>query len=235
MSLHLFRTREIRLLIAAALCAAATHPALAGPPAAPPAGVASPGDDLLRLYAETRRFRSGHPVSPKVTRDGTAAFFLRAGPKSATQSLFMTDLKTGETREVLSPETLLAGAQEQLTAAERARLERQRISARGFTAFSLSRDGQKLAVTLGGRLYLVTRPQMKVTPLHTGETPIDPQFSPDGSAIAYARSGDVYAVDLATNRERRITRGGTEAVSHGLAEFVAQEEMERFSGFWWSP
>jgi dipeptidyl-peptidase-4 len=170
-----------------------------------------------------------------VARDGNAAFFLRSGPKSATQSLFMTDLATGQTREVLSPETLLAGAQEQLTAAERARLERQRISARGLTAFALSRDGQKLAVTLGGRLYLVTRPAMKVTALRTGETPIDPQFAPDGSAIAYARGGDVYAVDLATNRERRVTRGGTEAVSRGLAEFVAQEEMSRFSGFWWSP
>lgn len=196
---------------------------------------APPQDDLLRLYAETRRFRSGHPVSPKVARDGAAAFFLRSGPKSATQSLFMTDLSTGLTREVLSPEALLAGAKEQLTAAEAARLERQRISARGFTAFSLSKDGQKIAVTLGGRLYLVTRPELKVTPLHTGETPIDPQFSPDGASIAYARSGDVYAVDLATHRERRVTRGGTDAVSHGLAEFVAQEEMDRFSGYWWSP
>jgi dipeptidyl-peptidase-4 len=149
-----------------------------------------PQDDLLRLYAETRRFRSGQPVAPRVARDGTAAFFLRSGPKSATQSLFMTDLGSGQTREVLTPEALLSGAQEQLTAAERARLERQRISARGFTAFSLSRDGQKLAVTLGGRLYLVTRPDMKVTPLHTGETPIDPQFAPDGSAVAYARGGD---------------------------------------------
>ena len=32
-----------------------------------------------------------------------------------------------------------------------------------------------------------------------------------------------------------MTTGGTETVSHGLAEFVAQEEMNRFSGFWWSP
>ncbi|HVE81909.1 MAG TPA: DPP IV N-terminal domain-containing protein, partial [Myxococcales bacterium] len=200
--------------------------------AAPPEPAA---DDLLRLYAETRHFRSGLPVSPKVARDGTAAFFLRSGPKSDVQSLFMTDVATGQTKEVLSPEQLLAGAREQLTAAERARLERQRISARGFTSFQLSRDGQKLVVTLGGRLYLVTRPAMKVTPLRTGETPIDPQFSPDGSAVAYVSGNDVFAVDLAQNRERRVTRGGTGAVSHGLAEFVAQEEMDRFSGFWWSP
>jgi dipeptidyl-peptidase 4 len=32
-----------------------------------------------------------------------------------------------------------------------------------------------------------------------------------------------------------VTSGGTAEVSHGLAEFVAQEEMGRFSGYWWSP
>ena len=32
-----------------------------------------------------------------------------------------------------------------------------------------------------------------------------------------------------------MTTGGTEKKSHGLAEFVAQEEMDRFSGYWWSP
>src|SRR5262249_35168541 len=31
------------------------------------------------------------------------------------------------------------------------------------------------------------------------------------------------------------TKGGTEQLTHGLAEFVAQEEMNRFTGYWWSP
>jgi dipeptidyl-peptidase-4 len=193
------------------------------------------GDDFLRLYAETRRFRSGHPVGVQVAQDGSAAFFLRSGPKSPVQALFMTDLKTGETRELLNAESLLKGAEQQMSVAEKARLERMRISARGFTSYVLSKDGSKLVVGLGGRLYLVTRPDLKVTPLNTGPFPIDPQLSQDGRHLAYASNNDVFAVDLATNKERRITRGGTEDVPHGLAEFVAQEEMGRFSGFWWSP
>ncbi len=32
-----------------------------------------------------------------------------------------------------------------------------------------------------------------------------------------------------------MTTGGTETISHGLAEFVAQEEMAAFPGYWWSP
>lgn len=28
--------------------------------------------------------------------------------------------------------------------------------------------------------------------------------------------------------------GGTSGVTHGLADFVAQEEMDRYRGFWWA-
>jgi dipeptidyl-peptidase-4 len=35
--------------------------------------------------------------------------------------------------------------------------------------------------------------------------------------------------------ERRLTEGAGGGVTHGLAEFVAQEEMGRHRGFWWSP
>ena len=55
------------------------------------------------------------------------------------------------------------------------------------------------------------------------------------SCIAYVRDHDVYVYDLATDKEQRVTAGGTEKKTHGLAEFVAQEEMNRFSGYWWSP
>src|SRR5262249_58454928 len=64
---------------------------------------------------------------------------------------------------------------------------------------------------------------------------LDPKFSPDGKAVSYVRDHDVFVFDLATGKERRVTTGGSERVTHGLAEFVAQEEMNRFSGYWWSP
>jgi len=36
-------------------------------------------------------------------------------------------------------------------------------------------------------------------------------------------------------RSRLSTRLAPRSKTHGLAEFVAQEEMGRFSGYWWSP
>src|SRR5262249_44780595 len=46
---------------------------------------------------------------------------------------------------------------------------------------------------------------------------------------------DLYVYDLATKKERRLTTSSDPRITNGLAEFVAQEEMERMSGTWWSP
>src|SRR5262249_34281581 len=74
------------------------------------------------------------------------------------------------------------------------------------------------------------------TELKTGKgTLVDPKFSPDGKHVSYVLDHDVYAIDLETQKERRITKGGTAKKTHGLAEFVAQEAMNRFTGYWWSP
>ena len=63
----------------------------------------------------------------------------------------------------------------------------------------------------------------------------DPKFSPHGRYVSFIRDQDLYAVEVATGAERRLTTGGGGLVSHGVAEFIAQEEMGRDTGYWWSP
>jgi dipeptidyl-peptidase-4 len=190
----------------------------------------------LRTHAETRGFMLGRPVQAKPTPDGKAVLFLRSPPRVARLSLYQLDVATGTTRELLTPERVLHGAAENLTPEEKARRERMRVSVGGFTNFQLSEDGSLILVSLSGKLYVVRRDTGKVHELHTGTgTLLDPKFAPDGKAVAYVLDHDVYVYDLAADRERRLTSGGTERLTHGLAEFVAQEEMHRFSGYWWSP
>jgi dipeptidyl-peptidase-4 len=190
----------------------------------------------LRDYAETRGFMLGRPVKPKPTSDGKAVLFLRAQPRLAKLSLFEFDVASGKTRELLTPEAVLKGAEEHLTPEEKARRERQRVADAGFADYQLSDDDKLVLLSLSGKLYVYDRAAAKVRELATGPgTLLDPKFSPDGKKVAYVLDYDVYVYDLAANKETRVTKGGTEQKTHGLAEFVAQEEMERFSGYWWSP
>ncbi|WNG47433.1 prolyl oligopeptidase family serine peptidase [Archangium minus] len=199
------------------------------------AAAPSQPDPLLRQLTETRFFNLGRPMAVRITPDEGTVLFLRSPPTSGANSLFSFDAATGQTREVLTPESVIAGAEETLSPEEKARRERMRVTGRGFTSYSLSSDGQKVLLSLSGKLYVVERSSGKVTQLRTGEGVIDPRFSLDGKQIAYVRDNDVFRVELATNKEHRVTRGGTPERTHGLAEFVAMEEMGRFTGYWWSP
>jgi dipeptidyl-peptidase-4 len=192
-------------------------------------------DTFLRDYAQTRGFSLGRPVKATPTPDGKAVLFLRSGPRSPKLGLYEFSVSTGKTRELLTPEQVLKGAEEKLTPEEKARRERQRISVGGFTVFQISDDGKLILLSLSGRLYVVTRGTNQARELKTGPGVIDPKFAPDGAKVSYVRDHDVYVYDLAADQEARLTSGGSEILSHGTAEFVAQEEMSRFTGYWWSP
>lgn len=193
-------------------------------------------DDFLKRYAETYRFTHGRPASIKVMPSDDEVLFLRSGPRSFVRDLYAFDPGTGEERVVLTAEKLLGGETESLTAEEKARRERMRLAARGIASYDVSKDGTRLLVPLSGRLFVVERSTAVVTELKSDAGyPLDPQFSPDGKSVACVRNGDLYVIDVASGAEQRLTTGATETLSHGLAEFVAQEEMGRMHGYWWSP
>jgi len=188
----------------------------------------------FRELVETRNYSLGQPVSPKITPDGKAVIFLRGGARDPVLRLYEFTIADAKLREILTPEKLLHGAEEKLTAEERSRRERERQSSRGFTSFQLSKDGGRLLVALSSKLYVIARADAGVTKL-PGQSWIDPHFSPDGRAVAAVNSGELHVIDLETKEDLVLTSGATETIQHGMAEFVAQEEMGRHEGFWWSP
>ncbi|HEY1587764.1 MAG TPA: DPP IV N-terminal domain-containing protein, partial [Polyangia bacterium] len=104
------------------------------------------------------------------------------------------------------------------------------------TGFQLSDDGKQILVTLSGKLYVVRRADNDVTALDAGKLPtLNATFSPDATKVAYVHERDLYVYDLKSKRETRLTKSSDPALSNGLAEFVAQEEMGRVRGLWWSP
>jgi len=188
----------------------------------------------FRELVETRNYSLGQPISPKMTPDGKAVIFLRGGARDPVLRLYEFTIAVAKLREILTPEKLLQGVEEKLTPEERSRRERERQSLRGFTSFELSKDGSKLLVALSSKLYVVTRADARVTEL-PGQSWLDPHFSPDARSVAAVSGGELHVIDLEKQTDAALTSGATKTIEHGLAEFVAQEEMNRHEGFWWSP
>ena len=200
------------------------------------------GNDLqfLKDLSETRSWRLGRPTAVRVTPDGSRVLFLRTPPRQPDQRLYALDVATGQTRELVSPETLLKGAGEQLSPEERARRERMRIKLRGFTSYDLSDDGRLVLVTLSGRAYVVptaggAAAREVAGPDASGSPVFDPRLSPDGTLVSFVRGGELWVAPVAGGPARALTQGATPSRTHAVAEFVAQEELERFRGYWWSP
>ncbi len=65
----------------------------------------------------------------------------------------------------------------------------------------------------------------------------DAKVSPGGKYVSFIRDETVWAIDLESGEEQRLTPEAEpeNAIRYGVAEFVAQEEMSRYTGYWWSP
>jgi len=134
----------------------------------------------------------------------------------------------------------LATANREMSAEEAQRRERQRSSSfRGIVQYYFAADSRHLLVPLGGDLYvydLRAKPAQAVRRItNTPAYETDARFSPGGRYVSFVRNKNLVIYDLQTGKETAVTTGGRGPVSFATAEFVAQEEMGRRTGYWWSP
>jgi dipeptidyl-peptidase-4 len=175
----------------------------------------------------------------KFSPDGHHVTYLQGKPDDKDQlDLWAFDTRSGKAR-LLVDSRALVGGEERLSAEEEARRERQRTaSLRGIVEYQFAADGQRLLIPLAGDLYLYelnarANPVTRLTQSASYET--DARFSPGGRYVSFIRDQNLFAIDLRTRQERALTTDGAGLVQNGVAEFVAQEEMDRDTGYWWSP
>lgn len=175
----------------------------------------------------------------QISPDGRLVTYLRGKSANPGQlDLWAYDVRARRHR-LLVDSAVLAPREQDLSAEEAQRRERQRIAAlSGIVEYQFSRDGRRLLVPLGGDIYVydlrapADRAVRRITATDAYET--DARFSPAGRYVSFVRDQNLWVHDLERDTERAVTTAGGGTVSYGMAEFIAQEEMGRSTGYWWS-
>lgn len=181
------------------------------------------------LSGPTLRSLKLSPVGDRVT-------FVRGKSTDREQlDLWEYHIDDGVTR--LLVDSLVLQPEENLSEAEKARRERMRLAGlRGILDYQWTQAGDALLFPLAGDLYYYELESAAVKKLTNGEGFVtDPKLSPDGSQVAFVRNQNLYVIDIASTELRQLTSDGTDNLHNGEAEFAAQEEMDRDTGYWWSP
>ena len=186
------------------------------------------------------------PVSFAFSADDALITCLFSADGTLTRQLVAFDPATRR----LSP--LLAGEVSEATMSLEEKLRRERTRERGLgvSRYFWAKRANKLLVpdpagllvqSVGGAV------ECAVAAAPGGAPLLDPQLSPDGALLAFVRDGDLFVAPAAagaqaqqlTFRDGSATESASApaaaGVTYGLAEYIAQEEMQRAEGFWWSP
>lgn len=173
------------------------------------------------------------PGSFAFSADSQAIGYLNSEAASLNRAYWRTGVATVRP-EVASRASGGGDTEANLTLAEKLRRERQRSRDTGISQIVRASKADVAVVPLKGNLHLVGKNGLE--PLTTSKSPdLDPQLTADGSKAAYVRDDELFVLDLKTRAETRLTQGAADGLTHGLAEFAAQEELGRSSGYWWSP
>lgn len=225
-----------KLLAASALIAAV--PVLAADPkeTAVTAPQQAPALTLERVFASPS-LAGPVPRAVKLSPDGRYVTVLRNRPDDRERyDLWGFDRKAGEWRMLVDSKKLSSGRE--LSEAEKMQRERQRIGdLKGIVSYEWTADSQAVLVPIDGDLILagLDGSVRKIAGTKGGE--LDPSLSPKGAHVAFLRDQRLYVGPVDGKTEPQpVTPAETAATVHwGEAEFVAQEEMNRFKGYWWAP
>lgn len=176
------------------------------------------------------------PDQIRFSPDDQWVTFLWSPERTLERQLYCFDPKTG----LKKPMIVRGGGttEENVSLAEALRRERMRQREIGITTYTWAKSVSRVLVPIDNDLCVQDGPDAPLRTIYSSEQGAVqcPRMSPDGSFVAYVSDAELYVISTDGGAPKQLTSGarGT-GKTHGLAEYVAQEEMGRYDGFWWSP
>ena len=181
----------------------------------------------LETLEEAGRLTPQGPGNPVAWAPDGKQFLYRQDRR-----LIFYDLVTGSSKDLID------------TAAMDAAAERPSVSESQAFDWQNRRVRETPVQWVGGEVLYATGGDLFVIQTSTGQwsqltrtsaAEHDPKLSPDGKTVAFRRDWDLYTLDVASKRETRLTKGGSDTLRNGGLDWVYPEELDLGTAYWWSP
>lgn len=175
------------------------------------------------------------PRQVKLSPDGRYLTLLKNRAEDRDRyDLWGYDIETREWRMLV--DSLALGSGRELSEDEKMQRERARVgSLKGIISYQWASDGSGVLVPLDGDLFLA-RLDGTVTQLTDTEgTELNPKLSSKGGYVSFVRDRRLWVGPVGAEAQPITPADEADTIRWGEAEFVAQEEMARLQGYWWSP
>ncbi len=209
-------------------------PSLAAAQLPAPPGVPQQQLTIERVF-ESPSLNGSVPKSAKLSPDGRYLAVLRNRMTDLQRyDLWAFDRTTGQWRMLVDSEKL--GGGQAMSEAEKMQRERTgTVSLKGIVTYDWSSDGKSILVPLEGVLYLagVDGTVKVVNGIGKGEM-LNSVLSETGKYLSFVRDNRLWVAPVGSTMKPVTPKEGP-LVHWGEAEFIAQEELDRLTGYWWSP
>jgi dipeptidyl-peptidase-4 len=190
--------------------------------------------DFERVFASPS-LNGAVPRGVKLSPDGRWLTVLRGRTEDRERyDLWGFDRTTGQWTMLV--DSLKLGSGKELSEAEKMQRERQRIGdLKGIVTYDWTADSKAILVPLDGDLFLASLDGSVRQLTQSQEDELNPALSPRGTYLSFVRDRRLWAGKVGQEPQPVTPEEQAETVHWGEAEFVAQEEMARFTGYWWAP
>lgn len=175
-------------------------------------------------------------VGAQLSPDGRLLGWLSTPADDATATLLWVRPVAGGAPRLLVDSRKLGRATSGESDARMKAIERRYGQGGGPLGYRWSPDAQSLVVNFAADLFLVQVADGRVQRLTQDDADeFDAKVSPGGRFVSFVRGRDLLVQPVAGGAAWRAGADASDTIAYGQAEFVAQEEMRRFTGQWWSP
>lgn len=174
------------------------------------------------------------PASIAFSPDDKLVTFLWSEERTLSRQLFAFDVETKKISLMVKP--IGNDSEKGLSLEEQMRRERLRLVELGITHYLWAKHANRILVPIRGDIFIQEQLGSELKQVYLGSDALNPQLSPDGQRVAFVKNGEVHVINIDGSNLKQLTFGEAEHnITNGLADYLAQEEMERLDGFWWSP